>query len=170
MIRLNLSALTHARVGKQESIDLNIDCVVVNDLELINLNGKLDFIRIVDGILVQGGVQAEAKTECTRCLNPYYEPIIIEMEDVIGLPGSEITPERPVRVDEDGWVNLAPLVREYAWLGLPVRPLCSPDCKGICPECGGDRNLGECTCEDVISIDPRWEALRALVDEPEESG
>ncbi len=111
MIRLNLGTLAHARVGKQESIDLNVDRVVVSDLELINLHGELDFVRVADGILVQGEIQAGAKSECKRCLDLYYEPITIEMEDVIGLPGSALTPERPVRVDEDGWVNLGPLVR-----------------------------------------------------------
>lgn len=168
MIRLNLSTLTHARVGTQESVDLDIDQVTVGELELIHLKGQLDFIRVADGILVQGELAAEAKTECTRCLTPIYVPIAIELEDTIGLPGAELTPERPVHVDEDGWVNLAPLVREYAWLGLPVNPLCSPDCKGICPRCGGNRNLGECVCEDVIDTDPRWDALRELMDRPEE--
>jgi uncharacterized protein len=167
MIRLNLSTLTHARVGRQETVDLNVDQVVVADLELIHLRGELNFTRVTDGILVEGEIQAEAKAECMRCLTPYYEPITIELEDTIGLPGAVLTPERPTRVDEEGWANLAPLVREYAWLGLPVSPLCSPECAGICPECGGNRNLGECTCEDIQSIDPRWEALRKLTDTPD---
>lgn len=164
MIRLNLATLAHAGVGRKESIDLNVDRVEMSDLELVNLHGVLDLIRIVDGILIRGDIQAEAKTECTRCLTLFYQPITIELEDVIGLPGSELTPERPVRVDEEGWANLEPLVREYAWLGLPVRPLCSPDCQGICPECGGDRNKGECTCAEIAGIDPRWEVLRQLVE------
>ncbi len=168
MIRLDLSTLTHARVGKQESVDLNVDHVVVGDMELIHLRGELEFVRVADGVLVQGEVHAEARTECTRCLTPYFEPITIELEDTIGLPGSELTPERPVRVDEAGWIDFAPLLREYAWLGLPVSPLCSPECGGICPECGGNRNLGECTCEEVENIDPRWEALRKLKDESDE--
>jgi uncharacterized protein len=149
-------------------MDLNVDHVVVGDVELIHLRGELDFTRVVDGVLVQGEIQAEAKTECTRCLTPYFEPITIELEDTIGLPGATLTPERPVRVDEEGKVNLAPLLREYAWLGLPVSPVCSSDCQGICPECGGNRNLGECTCEDPVNIDPRWEALRKLTDTSEQ--
>ncbi|MGC9469231.1 MAG: YceD family protein [Anaerolineae bacterium] len=169
MIRLNLSTLAHARVGKQESIDLDIDRVTVGELELSDLQGNLRFTRVAEGILVQGELEADVKTECTRCLTPFKEPITQELEDTIGLPGAELTPERPVRVDEDGWANLVPLIREYAWLGLPVSPVCSPGCKGICPECGGNRNLGECVCEDVEHIDPRWDALRALVDDGEGS-
>lgn len=164
MIKLNLSSLTHARVGKQESVEIDIDHVIVGDLELIDLRGDLHFTRVAEGVLVYGELDARAKVECTRCLTPFYEPIVIELEDIISLPGADLTSERPVRVNEDGWVDLAPLVREYAWLGLPASPVCKPDCKGICPQCGGNRNLGECECEDVERTDPRWEALRELVE------
>lgn len=164
MIRLNLSSLTHARVGKQETVEIDIEHVVVDELELADLQGDLQFTRVAEGILVQGELDAKARAECTRCLTPFFEPITIELEDIISLPGAELTLERPVRVHEDGWVDLAPLVREYAWLGLPASPVCRSDCQGICPQCGGNRNLGECECEDVERIDPRWEALRELVE------
>lgn len=165
MIKLNLSTLAHARVGKQASIEVDIDRVIIGDLELTDLQGTLQFTRVVEGLLVQGQLQAKAKTECTRCLTPFFEPITIDLEDTISLPGAELTLERPVRVNENGWVDLAPLIREYAWLGLPSSPVCRPDCKGICPECGGNRNLGECDCEDVERIDPRWAALQELVED-----
>ena len=166
MIRLNLSSLAHARVGRQHWVDLDIDSVHVGDTELRDLRGNLEFTRIAEGILVLGELDAEAKTECTRCLTPFFQPIKIELEDTIGLPGASLTPERPVRVHEDGWTDLTPLIREYVWLGLPPKPICSSTCQGLCPECGGNRNLGECICENVASIDPRWEALRQLVDKP----
>jgi uncharacterized protein len=164
MIKLNLSSLTHARVGKQESVEIELDHVIAGDLELIDLQGNLQFTRVAEGILAQGELEAKAKTECTRCLTPFFEPITIELEDIISLPGASLTLERPVRVHEDGWVDLAPLVREYAWLGLPASPVCKPTCLGICPQCGGNRNLGECDCEEAERIDPRWEALRELTE------
>ena len=164
MIRLNLSSLSHARVGKQESVEIDIDQVTVGDLELKNLQGTLQFTRVSEGLLVQGDLDALVKAECTRCLTSFWAPIAMQLEDIIGLPGAELTLKQPVRVNDDGWADLAPLVREYAWLGLPSSPVCGPDCRGICPECGGNRNLGECTCEDVERIDPRWEVLRELVE------
>jgi uncharacterized protein len=166
MIKLTLSALAHARVGKQQAVDLDIESVHVGDVELRRLRGNLQFTRVTQGILVVGELEAEAQTECTRCLVPFFQPIQIELEDAIGLPGASLTPERPVRVNEEGVVDLAPLIREYVWLGLPVNPICSADCRGLCPECGGNRNTGECTCEDVASVDSRWEALRQLLDNP----
>ena len=46
-------------------------------------------------------------------------------------------------------------------MALPMKPLCKPDCKGLCPSCGKDLNLGACGCTHE-TIDPRWEALKAL--------
>jgi len=75
-----------------------------------------------------------------------------------------LSPERPVRVTEEGWVDLAPLVREYLWLGLPANPVCSPTCAGLCPRCGGNIDRGECSCGDKVPIDPRWAVLQTLLD------
>jgi uncharacterized protein len=46
-------------------------------------------------------------------------------------------------------------------LSLPVRTLCKPDCMGLCPRCGANRNSQPCQC-DVGPSDPRWEALAGL--------
>ena len=166
MIKLNLSTLAHARVGRDQTVELDIDDTVsLGDGELRDLRGILQLTRVAGGVLIQGELTAEVSTECTRCLTPFFEPVAIEVEDTIGLPGASLTPERPVRIHEDGWVDLTPLVREYAWLGLPSSPLCSSGCKGLCPECGGNRNTGECTCTDPPPIDPRWAALQYLAPE-----
>jgi len=168
MIKVNLYALIHAQTGAQKTITLNLGPTNIDDLELGYVKGALDFTRIDDGILVEGTLDTEAKTECTRCLQPFFVPIAIELEDTISLPGRDLTPERPVRVAEDGWADLKPLIREYAWIGLPVNAVCKEDCQGICPECGGNINLGECTCDNRPPIDPRWAALQALLEPSEE--
>jgi uncharacterized protein len=54
------------------------------------------------------------------------------------------------------------MVRDAVVLQMPFSPLCKPDCLGLCERCGGDRNLGECTCTDPI--DPRWSALEGFTD------
>ncbi len=167
MIKVNLSEFIHAKPGGHETVAFDTANIVINDLDLKYLKGKLHFTRLAYGILVEGTLDAAVKTECTRCLTPFYAPVVIELDDTISLPGADLTPERPVRVAEDGWTDLAPLVSEYAWLGLPVNPICSPKCKGICPDCGGNINLGECTCDNTAPIDPRWEVLRTLVESTE---
>jgi len=167
MIKLNLSSITHAKPEYQYLTELDLGHLLINKLDLAYLKGQLCFTRISDGILIQGSLNTEVKTECTRCLTSFYAPITINLEDVISLPGAELTQERPVIVAENGWADLTPLVREYAWLELPVIALCSSYCQGISLELGGNRNLSEYICGEVDKIDPRWEALRALMDRPE---
>jgi uncharacterized protein len=164
MIKVNLIALIHAKPGARETVVLDTGSVIVDDLDLGYLKGTLHFTRVAYGILVEGTLDAQVKTECTRCLTPFFEPVVIELEDTISLPGADLTPERPVRVAEDGWIDLSPLVRENTWVAVPVKPICSPDCQGICPDCGGNINLGECACDKVAPIDPRWGALQALIE------
>ncbi|MBN1874320.1 MAG: DUF177 domain-containing protein [Anaerolineae bacterium] len=164
MIRINLSTLVHAKIGQHQSIILNLDAVSTTELDLRYLKGELHFTRVRYGVLVEGLLETEVQTECTRCLTPFYEPVTIELGDIVSLPGAELTPECPVRISEDGWADLLPLIREYVWISIPVNAICSPECKGICQECGGNLNLGMCTCDNSLPIDPRWDALRMLLD------
>ncbi|MBN1261755.1 MAG: DUF177 domain-containing protein [Anaerolineae bacterium] len=163
MVRIKLASLTHAQVGQREAVVLDFESLEVDDLFLASLKGELVFTRVANGILVEGNLNTAAQTECTRCLDSFFVPILVELEGMIGLPGASLSPERPVRVSEDGWVDLAPLIREHVWLGLPLNPVCSPDCAGLCPECGGNINRGECTCTGEELVDPRWEVLRSLL-------
>ena len=67
---------------------------------------------------------------------------------------------------ERGELALDQMVRDALGVELPFSPLCRPDCQGLCPVCGGDRNLGE--CPGHVEIDPRWAALEQLVPTTEE--
>ena len=58
-------------------------------------------------------------------------------------------------------LSLEDVLREQVLLSLPVKTLCKPDCKGLCPRCGADRNSQPCNC-DAGPSDPRWEALAGL--------
>lgn len=164
MIRINLAPLVHAELGLRETVTLDLTDLSSEDLTLTYLKGILHFTRVTHGILCEGSLETEAQVECTRCLTPFLKPIVIELEDTISLPGADLTPERPVRVTEDYWVDLTPLVREYVLLEVSYNAVCSPDCKGICPECGGNLNLGECVCAERPATDPRWDALKALLE------
>jgi uncharacterized protein len=59
-------------------------------------------------------------------------------------------------------IDIDELVVEQLLLALPSRILCQEDCKGLCPVCGNNRNLKECSCESA-EVDPRWGALKELV-------
>lgn len=57
-------------------------------------------------------------------------------------------------------IDLTPLFRDQVVLAVPFAPLCKEDCKGLCPQCGADRNLEPCDCKPPV--DPRWAALQNL--------
>lgn len=123
------------------------------------------------GFLLQGDLAYQQTLTCTRCLKEFEEPanselrLLVEVGGVAGAPG-----ERELGEDELEVVTVAgdeldtdPLVLEQVLLNLPMKPLCRPDCKGLCPRCGVDRNVEACGCE-VASTDPRWSALADLKD------
>src|SRR6185295_19671580 len=75
--------------------------------------------------------------------------------------GPEVTEEDLDVFPFDGErIDLEPLFREQFVLAIPYAPLCAETCKGLCPQCGIDRNTGSCTCEPPI--DPRLAALKGL--------
>jgi uncharacterized protein len=58
-------------------------------------------------------------------------------------------------------LELNEVLREFVLLSLPMQRVCSEDCKGICPECGQNRNQIECHCQ-AESVDDRWAVLKQL--------
>jgi uncharacterized protein len=66
-------------------------------------------------------------------------------------------------VIEGEHLDTEPLIAEQILLEVPMKPLCSPECRGLCPRCGADRNVVPDCCEEPAG-DERWEALGALRD------
>ncbi|MBX6396534.1 MAG: DUF177 domain-containing protein [Alicyclobacillaceae bacterium] len=110
---------------------------------------------------VRGTLRTRAAYRCSRCLNEFWEPLETTFEERF-VRGAKRSPEdqaeeepSPVEGDE---VDLRPYVEQAVLLALPWRPLCDPECAGLCPECGANLNEGPCGCSSQ-AIDPRWEKL-----------
>ncbi|MEZ5399049.1 MAG: DUF177 domain-containing protein [Bryobacteraceae bacterium] len=122
-----------------------------------------------DEIRVAGRLTGEVEVVCDRCAEPFRVPIDGAFD--LRYEPSENEPEAgehgiTARETEIGFyegegVELADVVREQILLSLPSRLLCGAECKGICPQCGQNRNKGECQCRSVPA-DPRWDALAKL--------
>ena len=65
-------------------------------------------------------------------------------------------------IDERHIIDFAEAIRQYAVLGIPMKPLCSDQCAGLCPTCGQNLNQGPCECPKA-EIDPRWSELLKLL-------
>ncbi|MGA7110788.1 MAG: DUF177 domain-containing protein [Terracidiphilus sp.] len=124
---------------------------------------------IVADIRLQGRYAGEFQVPCARCVEPVQIPLASDFDLLFRPVGADAeSPERSITAPETeiGYYQgdsllLEDVLREQVLLSLPVRTLCKPDCKGLCPRCGKNRNLEACSCEEGPS-DPRWEALAGL--------
>ena len=65
-------------------------------------------------------------------------------------------------IDSQHVLDITEAIRQYAVLALPMKPLCKPDCQGLCPHCGRNLNEGQCSCPQK-SVDARWTKLKELL-------
>lgn len=127
------------------------------------VEGRLRVESVVEGVLVTGRVQAPAEFDCARCLKPVPATLEVELCELFTAPGHEAPPEEESYRIEDQDIDLEPMLRDAVALAMPLKPVCTEDCKGICPTCGHDLNAGECSCSEE-ELDPRWAALSDLRD------
>jgi len=142
--------------------------------------GVADLDLYADGahVFAAGTFHGELMVACSRCVNPVTLTIDEKLR-VTFLPRHEI-PEDAAEADDAGEdegaevaeedldvfpfdgerVDLEPVFREQFVLAIPFAPLCAETCKGLCPQCGIDRNTASCTCEPPI--DPRLATLKGL--------
>ena len=107
----------------------------------LRLRGRLS--QSGDDYLLQARVSGALDTTCARCLEPARvsvdAPLVLtyvsadEDDDVVAFAGNEI--------------DLSDELRDEIFLAMPVKPLCEESCKGLCPVCGGNRNVVACLCE-----------------------
>ncbi len=144
------------------TIDLGEDLVQAEPVA-----GSAHVARTNRGLLVTGRVGTALADTCGRCLVPVRVPLDLELDEEF-LPSLDIGTGQPLdrslepdvpRLSDHHEMDLETLVREAIQLAAPIVPLCRPDCLGLCPLCGADRNLGPHAHPDE-PIDPRLEALR----------
>ena len=123
------------------------------------IRGELLLESVAEGILVSGPISGLLAQSCARCLKDFEVDLDVDVQELFTAdagPGGEEYPLSP-----EGFIDIEPMVRDAVLLAMPFSPLCGPDCLGLCERCGGDRNLGECTCAPRTA-DPRWAALDNL--------
>ena len=135
---------------------------------------ELRLESVMEGVLVSGTADVHVDADCARCLEPmewdeavdFSELFVYPATDARGAvveePGDE---EDPLPRIQDDLIDLEPTLRDAVVLGLPLAPLCSEDCAGLCSECGV--RLDDAPGHAHDQTDSRWAALAGLV-EPDE--
>ena len=118
------------------------------------VQGKVELVRTDRGVFVRGTLRSALRAICSRCLNTFDYPVMQNIEEEY-LSKAE---EGAFAINAGGEIDLSEAVRQYMLLAVPMKPLCRPDCAGLCPSCGRDLNAGLCECPRG-DVDPRLAPL-----------
>jgi uncharacterized protein len=128
--------------------------------------------NVGEGIIATGEVRGTFRTTCVRCLCDFefditgeVDGFFVHPEDEAGLPEEQ---ERESIIDER--IDLEPVIAASLVVELPFAPLHAEDCAGICPECGADRNEGDCGCGQKPAVSPFAKLKDVFPEAGEEAG
>jgi uncharacterized protein len=143
---------------------IGFDLIGVPDGAPLDLDIRLESVS--EGVLVTGTVTAPLTGQCGRCLDPITDDLDVEIMELFAYAHSstdETTEQDEVRRVDGELIDIEPVVHEAVVLGLPLTPLCRPDCAGLCPDCG--QRLDDLPAGHAHDrIDPRWAKLAAFTD------
>ena len=162
-LRLNVGFVVAQSAGF--SRDFTFDLPQINippDLQVSGLIGSIRATRTPQGILLQVDLQAQTHLECVRCLTVFQQSLNVTFTELYAFSQRYIT-DSGLLMPETGIIDLAPVLREYVFLEIPISPLCRLDCKGLCPICGNNLNESTCIHEDETG-DPRLASLKTLLE------
>lgn len=167
-----------SRAGQSKPIDADFpapagigdDVVGIKEGAPVHVSGAFD--SIVDGLVFTGRVSAPFASECTRCLKPInkdwtanitaFFPYETEKrdagshrgkaEEVDIVAGEDESEDSYPLLAHGAWADIEDLIRDSLVESLPLQPLCKPDCKGLCSQCGVDLNEQPDHHHDIADI------------------
>lgn len=166
----NVAQLLKEPIGSERAFTITKGESIEYFVPVDSAAGHVKLVRTHHGIWVQASVTAQVSQDCSRCLADSSHTLDLDIDE-------EYFPEIDVRtgrrmspppdweglsIGADNLLDVAEAIRQSALAILPLKPLCKPECHGICDRCGINRNHDECSCYSQ-NIDPRWEALRSLL-------
>lgn len=163
---INVGFLVKADVGYTRTIEFDeAEMVLPPDLTVQDLRGAVTFGRTPQGLVADVNLSGRTSIECVRCLDEFVQGVATQFTELFAFDERSMT-DSQLLVPASHHIDLAPLGREYLLLDMPITPLCHPDCQGLCPVCGNNRNHQP--CEHTDPIDPRLMALKDFVDPKDE--
>lgn len=142
--RFNVGFIIHEEIGYSHDFPFEFEKAILgDDLELRNLEGVVNVGRTPQGLIAQGNFKAETTLTCSRCLTEFVQELDWSFTELYAFDSRSIT-DSGLLLPEDAHLDVEELLREYALLEIPINPICQPDCKGLCPECGQNLNEKDC--------------------------
>lgn len=179
-LNYNVSGLLHEQVGATRGYELNEPELDLDENQhATDLTGSVQLLRIGTGILATVTVKATVELQCSRCLIPIKREVETKFEEDFRPTVSVATGEKVAAAlegeDEEDFFRISPqqvlditeAIRQNLLVNVPLQALCKPDCAGLCPVCGADRNVENCG-HTIEHHDARFAALSDLLDRLEE--
>lgn len=149
MMRIKVAGLMKSSVGTVNTYQID-DTIGLDGDGSCLLQGEASLVRTQKGVLVIASFPVRVPLVCSRCLSQFEAPVALDMKEEF-LPTSAT--HTPLAPGEEAFtitggleVDLGEAMRQYVVLALPLKPLCRPNCAGLCPRCGSNLNLGPCGC------------------------
>ncbi len=131
---------------------------------------SIKIVKSGSEVFINGEGRCNVELQCSRCLNDFeyniYSPL-----DIVFHPASELNKEGCHELQKEeldivfysnNLLDIDDIANEQLALNIPMKPLCSAECKGICPECGADLNTMQCNCKGS-NVDERLKVLEKLI-------
>lgn len=174
MLNINVLTELNQRMGSVNEYEIEEPQLAVDGDIIEDIRGSLRLLRTDRGLLAVVEASSEMDTRCSRCAGSVRNSIRISFEEeyvpiLDATTGESIRlapDDEAFRIDERFDLDLREALRQYILISEPVKPLCNPDCAGLCPVCGADLNEGPHECEQPA--DERWSLLAGLKKDLEE--
>ena len=125
--------------------------------------------RLINDIRIAGDFATKVEITCARCLEPVVQEVAKKFDLLYRPQGADAGKEElsvTAAEAEIGYYRgagllLEDVLREQLLLALPLKAICRENCRGLCPHCGQNLNLEQCSCTGSVD-DPRWTALKDI--------
>jgi len=148
-----------------DSADYGIDGIGFHE----PTNVKLVIQKVKDEYYCHGEATVKVEAECSRCLEMFDLELNGELNFVVKTEQGEAILSSDANLEviyvdsHEPVIELHEPIRQSLMLSIPIKPICSTECRGLCPSCGANLNEGNCDCTGK-EVDERWEGLRDLMD------
>lgn len=167
LLRLNIGFLIGQPIGTNRDFNFDYPNILLgDDLYLSNFIGTAIFGRTPQGLFLQAKCQGDLDLECVRCLDTYTQRLETNFSELYAFTDRSLS-ESGLLVPESGYIDLEPLIREYTFLEIPIKPICKIDCKGLCGECGQNLNDKDCGHSQADSASPFTILKNYFEDQPD---
>lgn len=170
-MKYNVAQLLKEAIGSHRNFDIE-ENICDADHPVEHVRGSVEMVRTHQGIWLRARLAVRVPQDCSRCLDAFSRTHSIELDEEffpeidVNTGARVLLPDdsEALYINSDHSLDLAEATRQATLAALPLKPLCKPECVGICDRCGLNRNQGSCDCYN-LEIDPRWAALRSLMDD-----